>query len=145
MSATGCALLCTAEQHSIPNRPQHTTLVTLNKGHHATRELRLKHMHYIYAFTHIYVCQFSNNTIMCSAFAVQAARNSASGWGRTSSSCLCSCAPLHHASFQPCYAMLQNVLQITHMQCIQDHMQSIYATLLQVPHATHKCYCYPPN
>ena len=89
-------------------------------------------MHYIYACTHIYACQFLNSTIMCSAVAMQAARNSASGWGRTSSSCLCSCAPLHHAGSQPCYAMLQNVLQTI----CKAFMQYCYRCCMQLTSAT---------
>ena len=90
-------------------------------------------------YMHIHTHKHANSQICLivhSADAVQAARNSASGWSRTSSSCLCSCAPLHQASSQPCHAMLQSVRQTTHIQCSQDHMQSIHATLLQVPHAT---------
>ena len=107
-NALHTALHCGPAQHTQPHTTYHPYKL-LHKCQHASWELRTQHTHYIYAYTLIHACQFSNSTIMCSAFAVQAVRNSASGWGQTSSSCLCSCAPLHHASSQPCHAMLQSV------------------------------------
>ena len=113
-----------------PLRP--LTSVNMQHGNYVCN-IYITYMHNIHTYMH---ANSQINTMVHSADAVQAAHNSANGWGRTSSSCLCSCAPLHHASSQPCYAMLQNVLQTTYMQCNPDHMQSIHATLLQVPHAT---------
>ena len=113
-----------------PLRP--LTSVNMQHGNYVCN-IYITYMHNIHTYMH---ANSQINTIMHSADAVQAARNSASGWGRTSSSCLCSCAPLHHASSQPCYAMLQSMQQTTHIQCNINHNQCSRATLLQVPYAT---------
>ena len=130
--AACCTALRTSTAYPIAlNIPPLRPLTSVNMQHeNYVCNIYITYMHintYMHANSQI-------NTIVHSANAVQAARNSASGWGRTSSSCLCSCAPLHHASSQPCHVMLQSVQQTTHIQCSQDHMQSIHATLLQVPH-----------
>ena len=58
---------------------------------------------------HIHTIMHANSKICTTEYcadAVQTARNSASGWNQTSSSCPCSCAPLHHTGSQQCHAML---------------------------------------
>ena len=132
-----CMLCCAADQHSILNRMSHiipANSLTSANMHHGNYVCNI---HAIYVHIqlpmHAYSCIC---IILYRADAEQTARNSASGWNRTSSSCLCSCAPLHHTSFPQCHAMLQSMQQAKHAQYNQNNMQCSHATLLQVLHST---------
>ena len=130
-------LHCTADQHSTPSRALHiipTNPLTSANMHHGNYVCKIHTIH-----MHIHTFMHANSkicTIEYCADAVQTARNSASGWNQTSSSCLCSCAPLHHTRLQQCHGMLQGMQQTIPTQRNLDHLQCSYATLPQVPHAT---------